>query len=62
MSISTLDNIIISNKYVSFNKTLHNIKRLTTDDECFVSNDFSVLKNMLMFGSLVKFINISIQN
>ena len=44
MSISTLDNVIISNKYVSFNKTFHNIKRLTTDDECFVSNDFSVLK------------------
>ena len=62
MSISTLDNIIISNKCVSVNKTFHNIKRLTTDDECFVSNDFSVLKNMLMFGSLVKFINISIQN
>ena len=45
MSISTLDNIIISNKYVSVNKTFHNIKIVTTDDECFVSENFSVLKN-----------------
>ena len=30
---------------LSVNKTFYNIKIVTTDDECFVSENFSVLKN-----------------